>query len=96
MCNEHSYDSTALGSIGLRRRRTINSPLLLMYESAMSSSAGSPYGVLSGCMLQQTKLARKEKVGKVMQGHLAPEIQLAHELKMLNYDILSIQNVFVV
>jgi hypothetical protein len=62
----------------------------------MSSSAGSPYGVLSGCMLQQTKFAGMEKVSKVMQGHLAPGIQLEYALKMLNYEILSFQNVFVV
>ena len=41
------------------------------------------------------KLVGKEKVSKVMQGHLAPGIRLDHELKMLSYDILTIQNAFV-
>lgn len=42
------------GSAGRRRRRTISSPLVLMYVSAMSCSAGSPWGVFSGCILKDT------------------------------------------
>lgn len=53
------YDSIALGSAGWRRRRIINSPLLLMKVSAMSCSAGRPYGVFSGWILKEVRPVTK-------------------------------------
>lgn len=48
---ENVYDSMAFCSSGCRRRFTTSSPLLFRYVLAMSSSAGSPYGSLSGSIL---------------------------------------------